>query len=170
MFKIDWTPESISQKDRFLEFNSSWETMMEQNAHVLAEYAKEYFKPMLNVRNNPRGNGDTAESIRYDINMNGGDFEVTYNGLLSALYMDVGNFPSGSVLSADEFGLKMFPVDKRFGVAFPTKTIHGMGHFTPGVPTHWSDETVRHMADDGVALEYAMEHLREFMSKVVIEI
>jgi hypothetical protein len=134
----------------------------------LAKYAEEYFKPMLNVRTNPRGNGDTKESIKHNINVHGDGFDIDFDGLLSAYYMDVGNFPAGQEMWAKSYGMSAFPVDKRFGSPIFTPVIHGMGSFTPGVPTHWSEKTVEHMASDGAAIDIAMNHFADFLREVVI--
>jgi hypothetical protein len=169
MFKVEWDSKSVAQAKAFTDFRGDWEYMLEHTAKDLAEYAKTYFEPMLEgVRPSPKGNGDTKQSITYDISQHGTGFEVTYNGLLSAYYLDVGNFPASSVLTASQFGMKMFPVDKRFGVPFPAKEIHGMGHYTSGVPNHWSEETVRHMSDDDVAFEIAEKWMNVFLDEVVI--
>jgi hypothetical protein len=168
MINLTWTEQAWNQANHFSEFESSWETFMHETAKDMAEYAKEYIKPMLNVRTSPRGNGDTARSIDYSISTTGDGLEINYTGLLSAWWMDVGNFPAGEIMRAD--GIKAFPVDKRFGTPMYKKEIHGMGHFTPGVPTHWSEETVKHMDDDGVALEFAVKHLERFLSEVVITV
>jgi hypothetical protein len=163
-----WDSKSWEQADAFVAFGTGYDHFLVNTSKDLAEYAQEYFKPMLNVRNNPRGNGDTKESIKYDITNPSGDFTIEYTGLLSAYYMDVGNFPAGAVLSSKAFGMNFFPIDKRFGPPFLARTIHGMGHYTPGAVTHWSEKTANHMAHDGVALEIAMEHFAEFLDQVVI--
>lgn len=168
MFTIQWTDMAKLQRDRFLSFGQGWESFMIQTSDELANYAQEYFKPMLNVRSSPRGNGDTKDSIKHDITHGADGFTITYSGLLSAYYMDVGNFPPGAVLAANAFGMKNFPVDARYGAKRPSAQIHGMGSFTSGVPTHWSEETVKHMANDGKALEIAIEHMAEFLNEVVI--
>jgi hypothetical protein len=63
-----WNQSSWDQANRFLTFQDDWNNFMTKTAQELADYAQEYFKPMLNVRNNPRGNGDTKESIEAHIN------------------------------------------------------------------------------------------------------
>lgn len=164
-----WTQSSWDQADKFLAFRDDWDTFMTKTAKELADYAQEYFKPMLNVRNNPRGNGDTKESIQSEINHSADGFDIEYTGLLSAYYMDVGNFPAGQEMWANSYGMKAFPVDQRFyGKGMPYATvIHGMGHFTSGVPTHWSEKTAEHLAE-GKALEIAVDHFAEFLRGVVI--
>jgi hypothetical protein len=163
-----WDSRAWDQAHAFESFGHAYDNFLIQTSKDLAEYAQEYFKPMLNVRNNPRGNGDTKESIKYDITNPNGDFEIQYTGLISAYYMDVGNFPAGTVMTAKSKGMEFFPIDKRFGPPFLSRTIHGMGHYTPGAVTHWSEKTANHLAHDGVALEIAMEHFAEFLDSVVI--
>jgi hypothetical protein len=162
-----WNQSAWDQADKFLAFRDDWDTFMVKTSKELADYAQEYFKPMLNVRNNPRGNGDTKESIQSEINHSADGFDIEYTGLLSAYYMDVGNFPAGAVLSAAAFEMKAFPVDARFGSPYFATEIHGMGHYTSGVPTHWSEKTATHLAE-GKALEIAIDHFAEFLREVVI--
>jgi hypothetical protein len=162
-----WNQSAWDQADKFLAFRDDWDTFMMKTSKELADYAQEYFKPMLNVRNNPRGNGDTRESIQSEINHSADGFDIEYTGLLSAYYMDVGNFPAGAVLDAGAFGMKAFPIDQRFGPPFLSRTIHGMGHYTSGVPTHWSEKTAEHLAE-GKGLEIAIDHFAEFLRGVVI--
>lgn len=170
LFEINgtWDKLSLDQADRFVAFRGSYDIFLDRTAKELADYAVEYIKPMLNVRNNPRGNGDTAASIQSSISQSDEGFDIDFNGLLSAYYMDVGNFPPGEVLDAASYGFKAFPVDQRFGNPNFQRTIHGMGSFTPGVPTHWSEKTATHMAEDGIAIESAMKYFSEFLSEVVI--
>jgi hypothetical protein len=162
-----WNQSSWDQADKFLAFQDDWNNFMTKTAQELADYAQEYFKPTLNVRNNPRGNGDTKESIEAHINRKSDGFDIDYTGLLSAYYMDVGNFPAGQEMWANSYGMKAFPVDARFGSPIYSTVIHGMGHYTSGVPTHWSEKTVEHLAE-GKALKIALEHFAEFLHGVVI--
>lgn len=162
-----WDQKAWDQADKFLAFRDDWDSFLMKTSKELADYAQEYFKPMLNVRNNPRGNGDTKESIKSEITMNGDGFDIEYTGLLSAYYMDVGNFPAGQEMSARSFGMKAFPVDQRFGTPNWSAVIHGMGHYTSGVPTHWSEKTAEHLAE-GKAMEIAVDHFAEFLREVVI--
>jgi hypothetical protein len=168
MLTLKWTDEAWSQAIRFLDAGLDWDRFMEKTTKDLAEYAQEYFKPMLNVRTSPQGNGQTRDSIKYNIIRSGNEFTIEYTGLLSAYYMDVGNFPPGAVLDAQGFDMHFFPVDKRFGAAKPARYIHGMGSQTPGAPTHWSSKTAIHMAEDGAALEIALQHFSQFLHEVVI--
>lgn len=140
-----------------------WASSFEAMAKELAILAENYFKPMLAVR--PNHTGATESSIRHEIHMSSDGFEITYYGLLSANYMDEGNFPPGAVLAADYYGYRAFPIDKRLGQPTFARTIHGMGARTPGVPTHWSEKTVEWLAD-GVAADLALRHVAEFLKAV----
>jgi hypothetical protein len=162
-----WTQSSWDQANKFLAFRGDWDMFMYKTARELAEYAQEYFKPMLNVRNNPRGNGDTKESIKAHITQSGDGFDIDFEGLLSAYYMDIGNGPPGVERWARSYGMHAFPVDQRFGSPVYATVIHGMGHYTSGVPTHWSEKTATHLAE-GKALEIAVDHFAEFLREVVI--
>jgi hypothetical protein len=166
---IQWTEQAWTQARRFLDFEGDWDKTMYMTSRDLTQYAQDFFTPYLHsVRSDPAGNGETARSVQPQVIQTDKGFEITYIGLISAYYMDVGNFPSGAVLDASEYGLKAFPVDRRFGNPFFAKTIHGMGAKTPGAPNHWSEETVKHMGEDGVAVEIALKHMNEFFRSVVI--
>lgn len=170
MFQIEWDSQAIAQRDSFMQFQGEWDYFLEHSAKDLAEYAQTYFTPMLKgVRSSPGGNGDTAKSVQPSIAHNSNGFEISYNGLLSAYWLDVGNFPASQYIEASTFGLKSFPVDKRHGINMPMAKIHGMGHFTPGVPLHWSEETVKHMNDDDIAFEIMEKWLNVFLDEVVIK-
>lgn len=166
---VQWTDQAIAQAQRFLSFEGDWDMSMYKTSRELAEYAQDYFTPFLkSVRSSPSGNGDTARSVKPMVQQNADGFEITYTGLISAYYMDVGNFAPGEVRYAASYGYKAFPVDRRFGNPNFMWMIHGMGARTPGVPNHWSEETAKHMSEDGVATEIAMNHFVEFMQSVVI--
>lgn len=138
--------------------------MHERLPEELAKMAEEHFKPMLSVR--PEHKGELERSIRHEIRHTGEGWEVEYYGLFYGLYIDTGNFPPNQALYARDYHLGAFPIDARLGKSLYRATIHGMGSFTPGVPTHYSEKTVDWLAG-GVALEVAYEKAMEFLSEVV---
>lgn len=169
MITIGWTDQALAQATRFQDFKGDWDMALYKTSKDLADYAQQYFTPFLHsVRSSPSGNGDTARSVKSNITHTETGFEINYTGLISAYYMDVGNFDPGYVMTAASKGLKAFPVDRRFGTPTFSGAIHGMGYRTPGVPSHWSEETVKHMGTEGVAIEMAMKHMVEFLNEVVI--
>lgn len=146
-------------------FQSSWHKhMYTELPKELAKKAEEYFKPMLAVRD--KHTGQLERSIRHEVRHNGDGWEVNYFGLAYGLFVDLGNFPPDDVRYARDYGLKAFPVDQRLGEPRFLPYIHGMGAYTPGAPTHYSEKTVEWLAN-GPAVEVAYEHLMAFLSEVV---
>lgn len=171
MFTIKWDDHAWAQAQRFQNYKGDWDESMYMMSRDLAEYAQEFFTPYLHsVRSDPAGNGETARSVHPVITQSKNGFVIEYTGLISAYYMDIGNFPPSYVMTADSKNLKAFPVDRRFGNTRFAKQIHGMGYETPGVPNHWSAETVKHMGEDGAALKIGMEWMEKFLSEVVITV
>jgi hypothetical protein len=54
--------------------------------------------------------------------------------------------------------------------AKPLTVIHPMGSFTPGVPNHYSEKTLEHLANEGVAMDIALEGMSAFLESVVIRV
>lgn len=170
MFTFDldfkWDTASTRRITQFGEFEGKWNEMHKSSAPEIAKIAQDYFTPMLNVRS--QQTGATKDSITPLIEYSSNGWKVEYWGLLSALYMDVGNFPAGETLNAKDKGLKAFPVDKRFGNPYFRQTIHGMGARTPGAPTHWSTKTVKNLASTQKVTRVAANAMKEFLRTVVV--
>lgn len=166
-FKILWDEKAWSQCLAFMEAGEYFDEMDKKLATEIAEIAEEYFKPMLNVRSTRTG--DTARSIRHEIHTSGDEFSIEYYGLLSALYMDDGNFDPSDTRSVPlGKATKFFPVDARFGTYKPQTVIHGMGSLTPDAPTHWSMKTAEGLVSEGLAMDLLTENMAELLEKVVI--
>ncbi|HDR8003426.1 TPA: hypothetical protein QCY70_004941 [Bacillus cereus] len=166
MISIRWEQSAHKQVAEFNEFHSKWDHMNRESAQRLAKMAEEYFKPMLNVRSHRTG--QTERSIEHKIKHGSDGFEIEYHGLLSALYMDEGNFPAGQTLQAPRGAAqRAFPVDSRFGSPAFSPTIHGMGSLTPGAPTHWSEKTVEYLAE-GPGIDVLLHEMDAFLRQVVI--
>jgi hypothetical protein len=168
-FQLD--ERSLKQLGYLQRWHSHWlEHLHDDLATALAEAARDYYKPFMKAkRTNVPGTGETAASVRYMINRKSDGFDIEYTGDLSALYMDTGNFPASEELRAPKGGVKKaFPVNKRSGVdVFFSTYIHGMGHYTPGVPTSASEKTVDWLeADKATAL--ALKSMGDWLDAVVI--
>lgn len=166
MFTAEFDEKSWRQITHLLEFSGTWDHHMhDELADDLAVSAMEHFKTMLHVR--PEHSGDLERSIKYDIAHGGNDFEISYEGLFYGLFMDTGNFPASTQIFRDNG--KGFPISHARGQApfMYSKSIHGMGSIHPDAPTHYSEKTVKWLADDE-ATKLASLQLQEFLQWVVI--
>lgn len=164
MISIELDSATWKVIDSLSRFERAWHLhMYEELPKELAKKAEEHFKPMLAVRPNHRG--DLKDSIRHEIHHKGDGWEVNFFGLGYGILIDVGNFPADDVLFAAEYDHIAFPADKRLGEPFFTPFIHGMGHHTTGVPTHYSEKTVQWLAQ-GASMEVVYDHVMRFLSEV----
>jgi hypothetical protein len=166
MINVDFDASTWAFINRLAAVTATYdEHMGSPLAEDIAKVAEEYFKPMLNVRG--QHTGALAASIQHTVTSRSNGWDLDYFGNFYGLYMDEGNFDPSVTLDASTFGMKAFPVDKRFGTPNFQSTIHGMGSLTPGVPTHYSEKTVEYLAEDKAA-DLALKRMEEFLSQVVI--
>jgi len=153
---------------RFMSVDNYWKPFMDALAKDLADLAVGHIKPMTVAQAEwngcINGTGALSESVKSSISMAGNGFEITFDSLYYGKYMDVGNFPADSTITRSAH--KPFPVGARSGgeVTF-SWTIHGMGHRTPGVPTHFSENTAEWL---GTHIESIADlHVETFLRELV---
>lgn len=147
-------------------FEPHWhDHMYDELSSRLAKDAEEYFKPMVrSVRGT--GTGESEASVRHEIERSADGWDVFYYGNLGAFYMDEGNFsPDATIYRSNQMA---FPVGMREGATeFFSPYIHGMGHRTAGVPTHYSEKTAEWLESDKAA-SIALESMERWLDSVVI--
>lgn len=168
MFTFKWDDSAWEQSNAFLSFADIYDRDMQLLAHDLAKQAEEYFKPYLKgVRTDPAGTGDTERSLKTNVVIAGEGFDITWEAYRSAEWLDVGNWSAGAQIYRTN--QKPYPVDKRFDSGIYAQAIYGMGHYTTGAVSHYSEKTVHHLVDNGIALEAALKYFAQFLSEVVIK-
>lgn len=152
---------------RVLRSGPLWEDhMYHELSDKLAKYAIEYMRPLMHVRSVPN-TGALENSLHADVQMDGMGFEIGFLGLFYGLYVDTGNDNLGTAY-ASTYGLKAFPIDRRLGSKYynPRPVIHPMGTATPNSPTHYSDATMQHMANESAA-DMALRAMESFLMELV---
>lgn len=163
--KVDLDEHSWRQITHMASFETQWhEHMYNDLAARMAKDAQDYFKPMIRSKRGV-GSGVSEATVRHEVDRLADGFDVLFYGNLGAYYMDEGNFSPDAIIYRTNKGA--FPVGKREGATeFFSPYIHGMGHRTTGVPTHYSEKTADWLEGDKAA-SLALESMERWLDSVV---
>lgn len=164
-FEIKWDDHAEALIKNFEKSDTYFEMFMQSLYYKLGKAAIENIKPMTHKSVYYNGNEDLANSLNFNVDKSMDGFEITFYGLYHGNYVDVGNFPATQVIKRNNG--KPFPVGLRSGqsqITF-TKEIHGMGHTTPEMPTHFSEKTAKWLSEN--MHDMADGYIQELLDRLV---
>lgn len=169
-FQVDLSDEAKRIVNKMLLSKVFFRDFMNQLSYRLGKEAVEYMRPMTEGKSAfYRGNGALAKSLKFDSNVTSDGFVVTFDGLWYGNLMDVGNWSPNTAYY--RINRKPWTVGARTANGDQSqityvKAIHGMGHTTPEVPTHFSEKTAKWLAEN--MHDFADSYLTEFLRELVV--
>lgn len=167
MLTFEWDANAQRIIDNFFNVEAYWKEFLKDFSYELGEQSVKYMKPMTVGKSKfYTGGQNLANSLQFHSDLIASGFDVTFEGLFYGNYMDVGNFPPEAQIA--RASKKPFPVGASRSPAGEitfTRHIHGMGHYTPGVPTHFSEKTAFWLEQEMGSL--ADPFINDFFKKLV---
>lgn len=165
-FELKWDAHAKALIRNFERSDNYFEMFMQSLYYRLGKEVIENIKPMTHKSIYYNGNEDLANSLNFNVDKSPDGFEITFYGLYHGNYVDVGNFPASQTIKRSNG--KPFPVGLRSGQSQITyaRTIHGMGHTTPEMSTHFSEKTAKWLSEN--MHEMADDYMQELLNRLVI--
>lgn len=171
-FKVEFDAYSSGLLLRIMTFESLWHVYMNELAIKMGEDAREHIKPFTTAKSewngSTHGTGAMADSVREVVQMNGGNFGITFQGNFYGNYLDVGNSPPLSSRSG-----KPLPIGYRAGQRGADIThrivVQGVGNYNKqDWPAHFSEKTADWLAEEGNMQKYCDDFIGGFLRELIL--
>lgn len=146
MFTFEWDQKALNILKNFSYTKRYMSSFMNSLSKTLAKEAENQIKPNLDAKaewnGSKHGTGNLRNSLMSKVLDSGEGFDITFESLFYGIYMDVGN---GDLIMPTSSDTLTVGARNDAGPITFAKQVGGVGSFTPGLPTHFSDKTVAYL-------------------------